>query len=65
MTGSLHPVETAHTPESLVERLQGERGVVLLRSRMFESAQGLVHTTEWNRFSNRLVRRIHTQTRPA
>lgn len=39
MTGSLHPIETVHTPESLVERLQGERGVVLLRSRMFESAQ--------------------------
>jgi len=39
MTGPLQPIETAHTPESLVERLQGERGVVLLRSRMFESNQ--------------------------
>ncbi len=28
-----------HTPESLVERLRGEPGVVLLRSRLFESAQ--------------------------
>jgi para-aminobenzoate synthetase component 1 len=32
-------IVTAHTPESLVERLAGEPGVVLLRSRNFESAQ--------------------------
>ena len=31
--------ETAHTPASLVERLRGERGVVLLRSALFESTQ--------------------------
>ena len=30
---------TAHTPESLVEQLAGERGIVLLRSADFESAQ--------------------------
>jgi para-aminobenzoate synthetase component I len=30
---------TQHTPESLVERLHGERSVVLLRSALFESAQ--------------------------
>lgn len=39
MTSALQPVETAHTPESLAEQLQGERGVVLLRSRLFDSAQ--------------------------
>ena len=39
MTGPLQLIETSHTPESLAERLQGERGVVLLRSRMFESNQ--------------------------
>jgi para-aminobenzoate synthetase component 1 len=35
----LHQVETAHTPESLVERLRGEPGVVLLRSALFDSPQ--------------------------
>ena len=35
----LQPVETAHTPESLVEQLAGERGVVLLRSSYFDSPQ--------------------------
>ena len=30
---------TAHTPESLVEGLRGERDVVLLRSALFESPQ--------------------------
>jgi para-aminobenzoate synthetase component 1 len=35
----LHEVATAHTPESLVARLAGERGVVLLRSRGFDSPQ--------------------------
>jgi para-aminobenzoate synthetase component 1 len=39
MTDPLQIIETTHTPESLVERLRGERGVVLLRSRMFESLQ--------------------------
>jgi len=39
MSSTIRAVETAHTPESLVERLQGEAGVILLRSRMFESAQ--------------------------
>jgi hypothetical protein len=32
-------VQTAHTPESLVEQLAGERGVVLLRSCYFDSPQ--------------------------
>jgi para-aminobenzoate synthetase component 1 len=32
-------VQTAHTPESLVEQLAGERGVVLLRSGYFDSPQ--------------------------
>ncbi len=32
-------IETAHTPESLAERLAGEPGVVLLRSALFESPQ--------------------------
>jgi para-aminobenzoate synthetase component 1 len=35
----LHEIQTAHSPESLVERLAGEAGVVLLRSALFESPQ--------------------------
>src|ERR1019366_7163864 len=35
----LQSVQTAHTPESLVEQLAGERGVVLLRSSYFDSLQ--------------------------
>src|SRR5277367_2651173 len=35
----LHSVQSAHTPESLVEQLAGERGVVLLRSCYFGSPQ--------------------------
>src|SRR5580658_531280 len=35
----LQSVQTAHTPESLVEQLAGERGVVLLRSGYFDSPQ--------------------------
>src|ERR1700677_2372602 len=35
----LQSVESAHTPESLVEQLTGERGVVLLRSCYFDSPQ--------------------------
>jgi len=35
----LEQVATLHSPESLAERLRGERGLVLLRSRMFDSAQ--------------------------
>src|SRR5438034_5078616 len=32
----IHEIATAHTPESLVEQLRGEPGVVLLRSGLFE-----------------------------
>ena len=35
----LQQIETAHTPESLVETLRGEPGVVLLRSGAFDSPQ--------------------------
>ena len=35
----IHEIQTAHTPESLVEQLHGEPGVVLLRSALFESPQ--------------------------
>jgi para-aminobenzoate synthetase component 1 len=35
----IQEVHTAHTPESLVEQLAGERGVVLLRSAFFEAPQ--------------------------
>ena len=35
----LQEIQTAHSPESLVERLRGEPGVVLLRSALFESTQ--------------------------
>ncbi len=35
----IHEIFTAHSPESLVERLQGETGVVLLRSALFDSPQ--------------------------
>ena len=32
----IQEISTAHTPESLVERLQGEPGIVLLRSALFD-----------------------------
>jgi anthranilate/para-aminobenzoate synthase component I len=39
----MHPliqeIDTAHTPELLVEQLHGERGIVLLRSNSFDSPQ--------------------------
>jgi para-aminobenzoate synthetase component 1 len=35
----LQSIQTQHTPESLVESLRGERGVVLLRSGSFDSPQ--------------------------
>jgi para-aminobenzoate synthetase component 1 len=35
----IQEIQTAHTPESLIERLQGELGIVLLRSSHFESSQ--------------------------
>jgi para-aminobenzoate synthetase component 1 len=35
----IQEIQTAHTPESLVENLHGENGVVLLRSNSFDSAQ--------------------------
>jgi para-aminobenzoate synthetase component 1 len=35
----LQRIQTAHTPESLVAALRGERGVVLLRSGSFDSSQ--------------------------
>jgi para-aminobenzoate synthetase component 1 len=35
----IHEITTQHTPESLVERLHGEPGVVLLRSALFDSPQ--------------------------
>lgn len=35
----IQEIATAPTPESLVENLRGERGVVLLRSSAFDAAQ--------------------------
>src|SRR5205823_5488603 len=35
----IHEVPATDTPESLVERLRGETGAVLLRSALFDSAQ--------------------------
>ena len=35
----IHEIQTAHTPESLIEQLHGEPGVVLLRSALFDSPQ--------------------------
>jgi len=35
----IEEIATAHSPESLVERLQGEAGVVLLGSALFDAAQ--------------------------
>jgi para-aminobenzoate synthetase component 1 len=35
----IQEVATAHTPESLVERVHGEPGIVLLRSALFDSPQ--------------------------
>lgn len=34
----IQEIQTAHTPESLVERLAGEAGIILLRSAMFDSS---------------------------
>ncbi|HSY09703.1 MAG TPA: aminodeoxychorismate synthase component I [Candidatus Dormibacteraeota bacterium] len=35
----IQEIQTAHTPESLVENLRGENGIVLLRSNSFDSPQ--------------------------
>src|ERR1700722_8090161 len=35
----IQEISTAHTPESLVERLRGEPGIVLLRGALFDSSQ--------------------------
>jgi para-aminobenzoate synthetase component I len=35
----IQEIQTAHTPESLVENLRGETGVILLRSNAFDSPQ--------------------------
>ena len=35
----IHEIQTTHTPETLVEQLHGEPGVVLLRSAQFDSPQ--------------------------
>jgi para-aminobenzoate synthetase component 1 len=35
----IQEIETAHTPESLVENLRGESGIILLRSNSFDSPQ--------------------------
>ncbi|MEO6184164.1 MAG: aminodeoxychorismate synthase, component I, partial [Verrucomicrobiota bacterium] len=35
----IEPIQTSHTPESLVGKSQGEPGIVLLRSAFFESQQ--------------------------
>src|SRR4051794_16392781 len=35
----IEEIQTSHTPESLVEQLAGEPGIILLRSGMFDSAQ--------------------------
>src|SRR5882757_3472751 len=35
----IHEIQTAHTPESLVEQLHGVDGIILLRSNAFDSPQ--------------------------
>jgi para-aminobenzoate synthetase component I len=35
----IQEIQTAHTPESLVENLRGENGIILLRSNSFDSSQ--------------------------
>jgi para-aminobenzoate synthetase component I len=35
----IQEIQTAHTPESLVEQLRGESGIILLRSNSFDSPQ--------------------------
>src|ERR1035437_1787228 len=35
----IQEIQTAHTPESLIEQLHGERGIILLRSALFDSPQ--------------------------
>src|ERR1700689_3829931 len=35
----IQEIQTAHTPESLIEQLNGENGIVLLRSNSFDSLQ--------------------------
>ena len=39
MFSLIHEIQTAHTPETLVEQLHGEPGAILLRSGSFESPQ--------------------------
>ena len=39
MRPSINEIATSHTPESLLERLQGEPGAILLRSALSDSAQ--------------------------
>src|SRR3989442_3593257 len=39
MRPQIQEITSAHTPESLVEQLAGEPGVVLLRSALFDSPQ--------------------------
>src|SRR5271154_678926 len=36
----IQEIQTAHAPESLVEQLRGENGIILLRSNSFDSSQG-------------------------
>ena len=39
MGSLIQEIQTGHSPESLVERLRGEPGLVLLRSLLFDSPQ--------------------------
>jgi anthranilate/para-aminobenzoate synthase component I len=39
MRSLIQEIQTAHTPESLIENLHGGNGVVLLRSHSFDSPQ--------------------------
>ena len=39
MRSLIQEISTTHTPESLVEQLHGEPGVMLLRSALFDSPQ--------------------------
>src|SRR5882672_12494757 len=46
----IQEISTAHTPESLVEQLCGEMGIVLLRSSSFDSQQARYSVVAVNPF---------------
>ena len=46
----IQEIQTAHTPESLVENLHGENGIILLRSNSFDSPRPVIPSSPQIRF---------------